>query len=226
MEYSHILWDFNGTLLDDVTLGIKAVNQLLARRNLPLLKSREDYQQHFTFPIENYYRNVGFDFEKDPYDVLAHEWIAEYRALEHTAPLYPGAVEVLEYIKEQNIPQILFSATQIEMLREQVEGLGIAPYFSEILGSDNIYAEGKIPLGQRWAEKTRPAKALLVGDSLHDAAAADAMGISCILVAQGHHSAQTLAQTGRPVFADLGEVKDFLARGSSFAKGRGTCIFS
>ncbi len=215
MQYSHVVWDFNGTLLDDVAVGITAINRLLSRRNLPLLNSREEYQQHFTFPIEKYYQSVGFDFTKDPYDVLAHEWIAEYRALEHTAPLYPGAVEILAYIKEEGIPQILFSATQITMLQEQIDGLKIGKYFDKILGADNIYAEGKIPIGQRWIAETKPAKALLIGDSLHDAAAAEAMGIDCILIAQGHHGVASLRTTGRPIFADLGEAKEFLAGGHS-----------
>ncbi len=210
MHYSHIVWDFNGTILDDVSVGITAINRLLSRRNLPLLKSREEYQQHFTFPIEKYYQSLGFDFTKDPYDVLAHEWIAEYRALEYTAPLYPGATEILAYIKGRGIPQILFSATEKRMLQEQVSVLGIETFFDKILGTENIYAAGKIPLGKQWMAQVKPERALLIGDSLHDGQAAEAMGIDCILVAQGHHSTATLASTGRPVFRNLAEVKEFL----------------
>ena len=205
MTYSHVLWDFNGTLLDDVNVCMESVNLLLSRRGLPILRSREEYQSHFRFPIEDYYAHVGFDFTKDPYPVLAHEWIAEYRAREQTAPLCPGAEEALRYVKALGITQVLFSATERKMLEEQAVGLGIRQYFDHIVGNDNIYAEGKIAQGKWWMERIRPEKALLIGDTVHDAAAANAMGIDCILVAAGHQSRQTLEGTGYPVVADLHE---------------------
>ena len=116
MQYSHILWDFNGTLLDDVGLGLECINLLLASRSLPPVPHRDAYRRHFRFPIRDYYASVGFDFSKDPYDILAHEWIDLYRAREDTCPLYDGVVELLEYIRSGGTPQILFSATQREML--------------------------------------------------------------------------------------------------------------
>lgn len=210
MKYSHILWDFNGTVLDDVGIGIETINLLLRSRGLPPLTGREEYHRHFRFPIEEYYRSVGFDFEKDPYAVLAHEWIAEYRARERTAPLCPGAAEALAYVKSRKIPQILFSATQREMLVQQVEALGIGGYFDWILGTENIYAEGKISIGKGWVEAVRPARALLIGDTEHDAEAAREMGIECVLIAQGHQSEETLNATGCPVLPDLFALPDFL----------------
>ena len=53
MAYSHVLWDFNGTLLDDVGIGMEAINALLAPRGLPTLKTRAEYHRHFQFPISN-----------------------------------------------------------------------------------------------------------------------------------------------------------------------------
>ncbi|HBL83341.1 MAG: hypothetical protein A2Y17_05365 [Clostridiales bacterium GWF2_38_85] len=51
MKYTHIIWDFNGTILNDVDAGIKSINTLLARRQLPLLESVDAYKNIFTFPI-------------------------------------------------------------------------------------------------------------------------------------------------------------------------------
>ncbi len=215
MDYSHILWDFNGTILDDVAIGMQSINTLLVARNLPPLRTREEYHRHFRFPIEEYYRSVGFDFEKDPYDLLAHEWITEYRAREHTAPLCCGAKEALEYIRQKNIPQILFSATQRQMLLQQVDDLKIKDYFTEILGSDNIYAEGKISLGRAWAKRVRPAKALLIGDTVHDAMAAAEMGIDCVLISNGHQSRQALSRAKVPLLDNLHGLPAFLEKTKS-----------
>jgi phosphoglycolate phosphatase len=188
-----------------------SINALLRPRGLPTLDSREDYQRVFRFPIEEYYRSLGFDFEKEPYDLLAHEWVAEYRKREKTAPLLDGAREVLAYLKEQGIPQILFSATQQQMLEEQVAQLGIGEFFDEILGNDDIYAVGKTQRGIDWLKRVNPARPVLIGDTLHDGETARAMGIECLLVAQGHASAEALAKTGFPVTENLRSLKALLA---------------
>ena len=212
MKYSHILWDFNGTLLDDVGIGMDAINALLRPRGLPTLDSREAYQKVFRFPIEDYYRALGFDFHKEPYDVLAHEWVAEYRKREKNAPLFAGAREILQYIKDCNIPQILLSATQQQMLCEQVEGLGIGEFFDEILGSDNIYAVGKTQRGLEWLHRTKPLRPLLIGDTPHDGEVACAMGIDCLFVTQGHASTETLRRLGFPTTENLQTLKGLLER--------------
>lgn len=210
MKFSHILWDFNGTILDDVGIGIDAVNGLLRSRNLPPLRDREEYRRHFRFPVKEYYKSVGFDFDKDSYDVLAREWVDRYRALESAADLRDGAKEALAYIRKQKIPQILFSATRRQMLLQQVARLGLDGWFDEILGTDNIYAEGKISLGKAWVDAVRPACALLIGDTEHDGVAARRMGVECVLIAGGHQSAKALESTGFPVLNDLLDLPWFL----------------
>ena len=85
MRYTHCIWDFNGTILNDMSAGIRAVNELLAKRNLPLISGIEQYRNIFGFPVKSYYEALGFDFSKEPYDKLAHEWVALY----------------LEYVKDQ-----------------------------------------------------------------------------------------------------------------------------
>ena len=80
MKYTAVIWDFNGTIADDIDLGIGAVNKMLAERGLPILSTREEYRAKLRFPIKDYYADLGFDFSKEPYEKLAHEWIALYNA--------------------------------------------------------------------------------------------------------------------------------------------------
>ena len=61
-----IIWDWNGTLLDDLDLSLESVNILLEERNLPAL-SVEKYKDIFCFPIVVYYVKAGFDFESVKY---------------------------------------------------------------------------------------------------------------------------------------------------------------
>ena len=123
--HTHLIWDFNGTILDDMEHGIRCTNTMLAARGLPVIPSVEAYREIFGFPIDAYYRRLGFDFEKEDYDtVLAPEWVDIYLAGEASCTTIQGAVETIRRVKTMGIPQILLSATKIEMLTAQLERLG------------------------------------------------------------------------------------------------------
>ena len=208
--YSTLIWDFNGTLLDDVDLGILCANRMLERRGLPLIPDRNRYFEVFGFPIEDYYRRLGFDFSREPYEALAHEWIAEYRSREHDLPLRVGAVETLAAVRAAGVKQVVLSATESSMLKEQLRDLGILSFFDEVVGRGDVYAPDKTGLARRWAEETKPGRSLLIGDTEHDLACANAAGFDCLLVRGGHTSDADLDRIGCSVARDLLEVKEIL----------------
>ena len=209
-RYETLVWDFNGTLLDDVDLGILSSNVMLARRGLPLIPDRKRYFELFGFPIEDYYRRLGFDFSREPYEALAHEWIAEYRARERDVPLREGAVELLAAVRAAGVSQVILSATESSMLKEQLGDLGILGYFDEVVGRGDVYAPDKTALARRWAEERAPGRCLLVGDTEHDFACAKAAGFDCLLVRGGHTSDDDLDRIGCRVARDLFAVKEVL----------------
>ena len=97
MKYSHIVWDFNGTLLDDIMAGIDAVNVMLAQRGLATIESVDAYRELFCFPIIKYYAKLGFDFDKeDYYSVLAPEWVAMYLENYKHSELTPNSKQTLQ----------------------------------------------------------------------------------------------------------------------------------
>lgn len=210
MKYTHIIWDFNGTLFDDVDAGISSVNKMLSERGLKTISNKDEYREVFKFPIINYYRDLGFDFESEPYEVLAPIWVELYNENSKSSSLCAGAKELLEYFKEKNIPQILLSATERNMLLGQINELGIRGYFEDVLGLDNIHAYSKKDIAIEWLRKQKDIKPLFIGDTEHDAQVARAVCADCILVAQGHQSKDTLLKCGYPVYNDLGEVMEIL----------------
>ena len=54
MRYKHIIWDWNGTLLDDRWLCIEAINKTLTKRNMNTITDNE-YVELFCFPVKDYY---------------------------------------------------------------------------------------------------------------------------------------------------------------------------
>ena len=199
----YCIWDFNGTLLDDVDAGISAVNELLGQRQLPQLSSREAYQNVFGFPIREYYERLGFDFQKEPYEVLAPLWVERYLHFVKRAALFADVKETIAFFEARGVKQVVLSATEEQMLRTQLRELGILDCFEEILGLNNIHAASKISLAQDWRARHPDAKILVSGDTDHDVQTAQAMDATCVLIARGHQSAEKLGALGVPIFPDL-----------------------
>ena len=201
-----VVWDFNGTILDDVDAGIWAVNELLCERGLAPIPSRDVYQKNFGFPIRDYYERIGFDFSVHPYEVLAPLWVEKYLRFVKQAQLFGDVRTTLSELSRRGVRQIVLSATEREMLVGQLRELGIFEVFEEVKGLDNIHAASKTALAIEWRKKHPTERVLLIGDTDHDLETARAMGVECVLVARGHQSRDRLEQLGVPVVANLTEV--------------------
>ena len=193
-NYTHLIWDFNGTILDDVQVGIDCANRLLEAHSLPRIASVEEYREKFGFPIIDYYRRMGFDFSVTPYDELAVEWVSYYLERKKDIPAFDDIADVLRKAKEKGLVQLILSATETGMLEGQVRDLGIRHCFDTLLGLDNIHAYSKQEIGCRWMAEHPEARPVMIGDTDHDAEVAAAMGVDCVLLACGHQSRKRLEQ--------------------------------
>ncbi len=211
MNYTHIIWDFNGTILNDVQTGIDAVNALLVRYGKRKIESAEDYREVFCFPVIDYYEKIGL--ERDKFPIYAPEWVKEYNDREQSAPIFEGVTDLMTFFRDNKLPQYLLSATEMNMLVSQVNRLGIADNFEEIIGQNTIEAHGKIGAALEFMERVKPAKALFIGDSIHDYEAARAIGCDCVLLACGHQSRVRLEVTGCRVFDNAFELLSVFKNG-------------
>lgn len=209
MKYKTVIWDFNGTIMDDIALCMDSLNTMLRKRALPTIDSVAAYHAIFRFPIKEYYRLAGFDFEKEPFEDLAVEWVNLYTAGENDLKLSDGFMDAWQYIRDAGARQIILSASETEMLHRHLRLLGIQDKFDEILGTSDIYADGKVEMAKRRLG-TDCTEAVLIGDTPHDAQTARAIGVDCILYAGGHASSAALASTGLPVIAHLSELKKYI----------------
>ncbi|MFC2137602.1 HAD family hydrolase [Bacteroidota bacterium] len=202
-----IIWDWNGTLLDDIDLCISAMNVLLEKRNLPKL-TKDHYQKVFTFPVIEYYKKLGFDFTKESFDVPAHEFIDEYNKNFHITKLQKGVVEVLEYFESQNIKQFILSAMEQKSLQTTVKIFNIEKYFEELIGIRDHFAFSKVDFGKQLIEKYKLhlKETCLIGDSTHDYEVAKELGINCILITNGHMPKERLMGLKAVYYSDLYEL--------------------
>lgn len=205
MKPELVLWDWNGTLLDDVDLCVDALNRLLAAHGYPQRYDHAAYKAIFGFPIEDYYRRAGFDFARHPFPVLAERYMADYIPASAACPLAPGAKGALAALQAAGVRQVILSASPLSTLQAQVAQRGITDYFDRLLGLGDIYAKSKVELGLAYLAENGfdPARAVMVGDTVHDREVAQALGVGCVLVACGHQPESVLRAAGAPVAADV-----------------------
>lgn len=206
-----IVWDWNGTLLDDVPTCVAVMNEMLAKRGLPVL-DLERYQEIFTFPVEEYYRAAGLDLEREPFPALAEEYIAEYNRRALGCGLYPGARQVLDALAGAGYGQILASASAKKALEEQVESCGVAGCFQAVLGLGDSLAVSKQGLAGAYLRERgiAPEDVISVGDTLHDWEVAVGLGCRCVLIAVGHQSRERLVRCGADILGSIEELPSYL----------------
>jgi phosphoglycolate phosphatase len=209
--FDTIIWDWNGTLLNDVDICIESINGLLSDRKSPLL-SREKYLDIFGFPVSDYYKRVGFDFEKEPFEIPANQYIEIYtsKISNNECQLHDSAIQVLTFFKNMGFRQFILSASELGILEKSIEHFGIRHFFDGFTGLDNHFATSKADLGLLLLQNQGidHDKACFIGDTTHDFEVATALGCECILVADGHQNILKLKETGALVIEKLEMITD------------------
>ena len=206
-NYKHIIWDWNGTLLNDVGLCVDIINGILSKRNLDSLTIKY-YRDIFTFPVKSYYKKAGFDFNQYTFEEVGKEWMDEYERRRNECDLHDGAIEILSQLKRKKIKQSILSAYPHKTLIEIVSRLKLNDFFTHIIGLDNIYATSKLELGKELIKSISngEGKVLLIGDTEHDYEVAKEIGADCVLIADGHQSKEKLIACNVPIFDSLSEL--------------------
>ena len=207
MTIKYLIFDFNGTIIDDVDLAVECINKCIGKYLGRAKLTKEEYKDVFTFPVKKYYEDIGFDFNKLSWFEVGNYWMDYYMNNYHKCRVYPGVVDLLKSNKEKDIKNIIISASKKDYLLRQLKELDIIDYFDEILGIDNIYAESKVNIALNFIKDKNKNDCLMIGDTIHDKEVADAMGIECILLASGHQNKEKLLKVSNKVYDDINGVK-------------------
>ncbi len=208
-KYKFIVWDWNGTLIDDLKMNFDILNVLLSRRSLKTVDDINIYLKEFCFPIIGFYEKTGFDLEKEEFRLIAREYAALYDELYPAAEIFPDAEGLLSKIKSSDTEQLIISQTEQGYLDRQVAYFSLESYFTDIIGNGNIYAGGKTEIAAKWLslKGAEPSEVLFVGDTEHDKEVADAVGCDCVLISRGHNSRERLLKTGAHVLSSIADLE-------------------
>ena len=180
----YIIWDWNGTIVDDAGIALDAVNDMLREQHRPEI-TLEEYRNAMDTPTErfqSYYEN-----HKD--QLRLHE----------------GVEGLLEYCRQKGCHQIILSSSATRIIQFYAKLFGVADYFEAVLGADDLLAAGKIERAVGYFEQNKIPKAetVMIGDSVHDFDVSQALGIDCILMSGGHQDLQSLQSCGCPVITSF-----------------------
>lgn len=222
MNTTLVIWDWNGTLLNDVDACIVSMNCMLRKRGMSEI-DKEKYKSIFTFPVKKYYEELGFNFQRESFEKLSVEYIALYKKYSAESELQQGAIDLLRYFKQEDYLQIIISASEQEDLLRQVKMRDINSYFDAIIGLDNIHAKSKVENAIGFIKNTREQfdKIIFIGDTYHDLEVAQTVDADCILVQNGHQNMECSDTNGNAIFVD-----DLTKLHSLFANKRFPLVYS
>ncbi|MEU6502405.1 HAD hydrolase-like protein [Streptomyces californicus] len=209
---THLVWDWNGTLLDDTYAVVRATNAAFAEVELEPI-TPEQYREMYTIPIPRFYERVlgrlPTEAEWERMDGVFHRYYAEQRT---ACGLTAGADELLHGWQRAGRSQSLLSMYGHEQLVPVVRGYGIEPRFVRVEGRRGPSGGSKALHMERHFEALAgvdgivPENAVVIGDALDDAVAAAHVGARAVLYTGGSHSRRSLEGAGVPVVDSLAEA--------------------
>ena len=196
---THLVWDWNGTLLDDLHLVVSSTNAAFASIDGPVV-SADEHRREFQRPVADYYAGVlGRAVDAEEFGRLDKIFHDAYRLGLTTCGL---AADAMSAIRSWPGTQSLLSMWFHDELVPAVEIYGLAGVFTRVDGlRGRIGGDLKAGhLARHLDDLGVPGtSAVLIGDSLDDAAAAAAAGAGCVLYTGGFTDTARLHASGLPV---------------------------
>jgi phosphoglycolate phosphatase len=208
----HVIWDWNGTLVDDVSLCVQILNQELKAHQIEEI-SIPDYKQKFFFPVACYYKKLGLPYFGFKYEALAIRYISEYRKRFKECQLHDGAFKTLEWLQTRGISQSILSAGKKSDLDCFVKHFALDSFFCFIDGAKDIEARGKDERAHTHLSEMgiNPEDVLLVGDTCHDWEVAQIIGCRSLLFTLGHVGSDRLKRDESNIITSLSEVCNWVS---------------
>ncbi|MGV2187384.1 HAD family hydrolase [Rhizobium rhizogenes] len=204
-QYGHIVFDWNGTIVDDVDLALDCVNRLRIDLGLVAI-DLPTYRELFQFPISTFYRELGFDFNKTPFEELVLRYLRHFDLGVADCRICHGFYDLALYLKSRRIPISILSATQQATLERAVHCKEVAPLVENLFGLADHIAANKMERASeldRLIAASSSATILMIGDTDHDHEVASRHGWDFVAIASGHQARSRLEKLNAPVFDDL-----------------------
>ncbi|MGW1680971.1 HAD family hydrolase [Saccharopolyspora sp. NPDC002376] len=175
-----ILFDWNGTVMDDALRARDATNELLRRRDLPQLSTGE-FRDVFRLPMAEFLRDLGIAPNDSPR--AEAEWNAYLAATR--AETRPGAADVFASLRARGARLGIISAASTESVFADAVAAALDPYLD--------FVSGDVGDKTQWLRHNRgDGTNVYVGDTEYDVNCAKAAGFTAVAIAGGYCSIDAL----------------------------------
>jgi len=207
----HVVFDWNGTLIDDFGLAVETVNQLRREHAMAEI-SHSDYRQTFRFPISKFYQELGFVVEREAFARLMERYLQIFNARIDACALHPGVRELVARLRAAGVGVHILSASHRDTLAQSLRAKNLEHAFDEVVGLGHELAHGKLELAAWLAERLggEPERVVYVGDTDHDYEVARAQRWQFVFVAHGHQALPADAPHRAHAVASLDELLGML----------------
>ena len=202
----NFVFDWSGTLIDDLNLAWEATNQVLLHARKPAL-SLEQFRAEFYLPPEEFF---GRNTPKVPLPEVGR--IFQAALLQAGAPQpIPHALPFLEYCRAHRFRTLLVSAIPQAHYAAIVADSGWDRFFDHAYLNIN---DKRLKLPEILHEHDlEPEETIYIGDMQHDIEAAQAAGAHSCAVLTGYNSLNALRRAEPDIIVEhLGELKNLIER--------------
>lgn len=201
----HLVWDWNGTVLNDFEIILRSTNASFGDHGLPAITA-DQYRSQIKMPIRAFYADIlGREPDDQEWEALDATFHKYYVAYEREARLSDGLPDLFREWSGRGHSQSLLSMYHDDKLVPVVRHHGIDQYFELVQGTAPPRPARKglhlrDHLGRLGVD---PARVVLIGDSPDDAAAAASVGARAILYSGGFAAVRSLQTAGVPIVDSL-----------------------
>lgn len=210
--FRNLIFDWSGTLVDDLGPVIEATNAVLAKYGIPAL-DREAFRRSFRLPYREFYaeRLPGI-----PLDELEAHFRPAFDAALTPVTILPHAREKLEWCSALGIRTFVLTSMDSIAFERQMDDFGLRHHFEATYSG--VLDKREVIHRILETHELDPAETAFVGDMTHDVETARHGGISSIAVLTGYNHAEILASV-RPdlTVPDLGVLRSLLDRRRGFS---------
>jgi len=212
----HVIWDWNGTLVDDLPVVVEAVNKSLAALGEDPIDG-DGYREHYTRPVRVFYdRLLGRPVADGEWQSIDATFHSAYAAALDQVPLTGDAEEAIAAVAAAGESQSILSMWWHDDLVPEVTRHGLDRFMVRVDGNHRNAGETKARLLEIHLRNlhTKSGAAVMIGDAVDDALAARIVGLPCVLYDGGSHHRQQLEALNVPVAASLVEAASIALRGA------------
>ena len=211
----NIIFDFNGTILDDVQISFDALNAC----NTKFLGAGSEitmkyYKDTFSFPVGDYYVSMGYDFNKLDFVEVADYFHDYYGNRWKECHIFPDFLETVKQLKEKGINVYIITASYRPLIEAQLKYFNIEDLFTYVIAIDDKFGGSKVDVAKKYfsSHPINLDETIMVGDTLHDYEVANNLGIKPILYCSGHNSKEFLEKgsNGTKIIASHDELLDLI----------------